>query len=258
MDAVVAAGGNPDPDDPLYAYTQGRPKALLEIAGKPMIQWVLDALSGAESVERIVVVGLDAPAGLSCGKPVAYVPDQEGLLRNIRAGAGKVLELNPAAEFVLSVSSDIPAITSEMVDWLVNAALESDHDLYYCVVPREVMEARFPQSRRSYVRLKDAEVCGGDMNVFRAALAISPNGLWERLIDARKNALKQAALMGYDTVLLLLLRRLTVQRAVQRAGERLGIRGRALVCPFAEIGMDVDKPAQLEILRADLASKTMV
>jgi NDP-sugar pyrophosphorylase family protein len=44
MDAIVIAGGIPEPGDPLYEYTQGQPKALLDIAGKPMVQWVLDAL----------------------------------------------------------------------------------------------------------------------------------------------------------------------------------------------------------------------
>jgi NDP-sugar pyrophosphorylase family protein len=39
MDAVVTAGGIPKPDELLYPYTLGKPKALLEIAGKPMVQW---------------------------------------------------------------------------------------------------------------------------------------------------------------------------------------------------------------------------
>jgi hypothetical protein len=51
---------------------------------------------------------------------------------------------------------------------------------------------------------------------------------------------------------LLLLRRLTIEAGVERASNSLGIRGRAILCPYAEIGMDVDKPHQLEILRADL------
>ena len=40
MDAIVTAGGIPMPGEPLYEYTNGSPKALLDIAGKPMIQWV--------------------------------------------------------------------------------------------------------------------------------------------------------------------------------------------------------------------------
>jgi hypothetical protein len=36
---------------------------------------------------------------------------------------------------------------------------------------------------------------------------------------------------------------------------RLKLRGRALVCPYSEIGMDVDKPFQLDMLRTDLAKQ---
>jgi hypothetical protein len=31
--------------------------------------------------------------------------------------------------------------------------------------------------------------------------------------------------------------------------------GTAIVCPYAEVGMDVDKPHQLEMIRADLAER---
>jgi hypothetical protein len=35
----------------------------------------------------------------------------------------------------------------------------------------------------------------------------------------------------------------------------MGFRGRAILCPYAEMGMDVDKPFQLEIMREDLAGR---
>ncbi len=37
MDAIVIAGGIPVEGDPLFPFTQGKPKAMLEICGKPMI-----------------------------------------------------------------------------------------------------------------------------------------------------------------------------------------------------------------------------
>jgi len=87
-----------------------------------------------------------------------------------RLGVAKVLELKPGVEHVLLVSSDIPTITSEMVDWVVNAALQTDLEAYYNVIPREVMEKRFPGSKRSYTRLRDVEVWGGDMNLIKTSL----------------------------------------------------------------------------------------
>lgn len=252
MDAILTAGGIPQPGDPLYEYTQGEPKAMLDIAGKPMIQWVLDALDQASLVDKIIIVGLAEDNPMTCSKPVVFVPSHGDLLKNLHAGISKEREINPAASHVLSVSSDIPAITSEMVNWTIETSLESDVDVVYNVITRQVMEARFPASNRSYVRLRDVEVCGGDMNVIRTLTVTSNEDLWERIVASRKNALRQASLIGYDTLLLLLLRRITLEQGAQKVTRRLKITGRAVICPYAEIGMDVDKPHQLEIMRKDL------
>jgi GTP:adenosylcobinamide-phosphate guanylyltransferase len=258
MDAIIIAGGIPEPDEPLYEYTQGQPKALLDIAGKPMVQWILDALGGAELIDRVVLIGLSEEDSLECTKEITYVSNQGGMLQNVRAGMEKVLEINPDANHVLGVSSDIPAINSEMVDWMVKENEGTDLDLYYTVIRRKVMEERFPNSNRSYTRLKDAEVCGGDMNMIRATTVRTNDELWDRIVAARKNVFKQAALLGYGNLILLLSRQLTIDGAVKRVTKRMDITGRAVFSPYAEIGMDVDKPFQLEIVRADLMSKQQI
>jgi GTP:adenosylcobinamide-phosphate guanylyltransferase len=258
MDAIITAGGIPKPEDPLYPYTQGISKAMLEIASKPMIQWVLDALTDAVTIDNIVIVGLEANREIISPKPIRYVSNQGSMLDNIRTGIRKAAEVNPKAEFALMVSSDIPAITGEMVDWSVNTSLESDHDLYYSVITREVMEASYPGSNRTFIRLKDADVCGADMNMVRISVATGRDEIWNRLIAARKNAFKQAALVGYDTLILLLLRQLSIERLVNTIASRLDLRGRVLISPYAAVGMDVDKPYQLDILRADLEARSGV
>jgi hypothetical protein len=101
------------------------------------------------------------------------------------------------------------------------------------------------------------EVCGGDMNVARIKLVVSEDesGLWEKISNARKSPLKQAALIGFDTLFLLLFRKLTLEMAVEKIMKKLEITGEAILCPYAEIGMDVDKPHQLEIMRKDLKKR---
>ena len=255
MDAIITAGGIPGPEEPLYDLTLGKSKAMLEIGGKPMVQWVLDALCGSNKIERIVMVGLEPDSGLVCSKPITYIPNQGGMLDNVRSSIDKVVELNPSAELILLVSSDIPAITTEMVDWSIDAAEETEDDMYYNIITKDVMEKRFPGSKRSYIRFSDAEICGGDMNIVRASAASGNDELWTRLIAARKNVFKQAALFGYSTLILLLTRRLSIHDVAPRLSRQIGIKGRAVFCPYAEIGMDVDKPYQFEILREDLESK---
>lgn len=255
MDALVTAGGIPQPGEPLYEYTQGTHKALLDVAGKPMIQWVLDALDGAASISRVVIIGLDDDSGVTCQKRVAYLPNQGGMIDNIRGGIQELLTFDPRERTVLVVSSDIPGITPEMVDWVVTIAEQSEKDAYYNVIPRGVMEKTFPGSKRSYTKLRDIQVCGGDMNLVRTSLVTTHKAIWQKLIDSRKNVFKQATLVGYDTLLLLVLRWITLDEAVQRVAQRLHITGQAIVCPYAEVGMDVDKPHQLELLRVYLQER---
>jgi GTP:adenosylcobinamide-phosphate guanylyltransferase len=257
MDAIVTAGGIPLPQEPLYTETKGHNKAMLEIAGKPMIQWVLDALSDASTIDNIIVVGLTEKAGLTSKKPLYYVPNQGKMLDNFRAGVRKSLELGGKSKHVLFVSADIPAITAEMVDWVVNTAMQTDEDIYYNVIERETMEKRFPGSKRTWTKLKDVEVCGGDMNVARIKVVLddSENSLWEKISNARKSPLKQAALIGLGTAIRLLFRQLTLHEAEERIMKKLNVTGRAIICPYAEVGMDVDKPHQLEIMRQDLQKR---
>src|SRR5512144_3068558 len=101
MDAIVIAGGIPEPGEPLYEYTRGQAKALLDIAGKPMVQWVLDAITGSKDVENVVLIGLTAESGVSCTKPTTFIPNQGQMLDNIRAGMQKILEINPSSSHTL-------------------------------------------------------------------------------------------------------------------------------------------------------------
>jgi GTP:adenosylcobinamide-phosphate guanylyltransferase len=252
MYAIITAGGNPQPEDPLYSYSKGDSKALIDVAGKPMVQWVLDALNEAREVDNIIMIGLSNKSGLVSKKPIHYISNQGRMLANIVAGVDKALELDPQTEYVLLVSSDIPALKGDMVDWLIKTCRQTKNDLYYGVCPREVMEGRFPGSKRTYTHLKDVDVCGADMNITHVRMATEHLDLWEQLIGNRKSPMRQASLVGLSTFWKLLTRSATLDELVEHVCGRLGIDGRAIVWEHAEPCMDIDKPHQLELLRADM------
>jgi GTP:adenosylcobinamide-phosphate guanylyltransferase len=253
MDAIVTAGGIPQPGDPLYSYSNGDSKALIDVAGKPMVQWVLDALGDSKEVDNVIIIGLTPKSGLTCKKPLHYLSNQGRMLANIVAGVSKSVELNKKTEYVLLVSSDIPAIKGEMVDYLVQTSMQTRDDIYYGVCPRDVMETRYPASHRTYTKLKDMQVCGADINVIHVSMTTDHLDTWEKLIGNRKSPLASAAVIGWDTLFLLFTRQVTLQELVDRASQRIGIKGRIIIWDKAEPCMDVDKPHQLEIMREDLA-----
>jgi GTP:adenosylcobinamide-phosphate guanylyltransferase len=255
MYAIVTAGGIPGPNDPLYPETQGHSKALLDIAGKPMIQWVLDALGKVQRIEGVIIIGLEEGSPVTCEHPLFFMPNQGSMLANVVNGIKEMARRSPDARYALIVSSDIPAIQPHMVDWVITTSLETDDDLYYNVITREVMEKRFPTSKRTYTHLKGIELCGGDMSMVSVRALQSDMNFWDQLIASRKNPLQQAFLFGIDLLFLVLLRQITIEETVVRVSRKVNLKGRALRCPYAEVGMDVDKPHQLAIMRADLASQ---
>jgi molybdopterin-guanine dinucleotide biosynthesis protein A len=247
ISAIVLAGGLITADDPLYPVAGELKKSLLPVAGKPMVQWVIEAIDRATTVSRIILVGLEDKLWFETTKPVSALPDTGGMLTNIKQGLEKVNGQSSGNHIVLLASGDIPTITPEIVDWRVTEALQVGADINYAVVSKETMEARFPRSQRTYVRLRDMQVCGGDLNVLRASI-VAHDELWERIIAARKSAWRQVSMLGYDLLLQFLLRRITLEAAGRKVSERLGLAGFGTLSPYAELAMDVDKPAHLEVV----------
>jgi CTP:molybdopterin cytidylyltransferase MocA len=280
------AGGVPQKGDPLYPYARpdvskpSLPKTLIDIGGKPMVQWVMDALTEAESIERIVIVGLDPPphqGGQEGGradaspsaasmikatmpdgykvhspKVVAQLPDQGSMLENAVAGGGQLLAHNPTARQIVFSNADIPTITGEMVDAFVAQCRDPEIDIYYSVVPRAVMDARFPRAGRSYVHFTESAVAGGDMGVINPHIFDEHRALFEDLTRSRKIALKQALRLGLGFFVKLYFKRLSIAEVERRVPQKLGLRVRVVRVAHAELGMDVDKPSQLEICRQRL------
>jgi len=252
MYALISAGGIPKPGESLYKITKGVNKALINVCGKPMIQWVVDALSGSALIQHVVIVGLPSNSKLSCKHPLTLIKNQGDMIENIRAGTEEILKQDPSDQITLLLSSDIPAITTEMIDWMVRTVKNQSYDIFYSVVERKVMEKRYPESKRTYSQLKDIELCGGDVHALRPSIASHNNPLWERILAARKNPLKQAWLVGIDTLFYFLTRQMNLEKASIFLSNKLGIKGKAVVLPFAEMGMDVDKAFQYEIMVNDL------
>ena len=253
MDAIVVAGHTPGKTDALLDYAGVDNKALIPIAGKPMIKWVTDALIGSAHVDRLCIVGLDPACGVDFGpKPVVFVPDQGRLVKNLFAGADRVLPDTPDRKHILVASCDIPLITTPIVDDHVESMLSTSHDVYYTIVDRATMLARFPTSRRTYTHLRGDVICGGDLNMAGARVIETNKQLWDDVLEARKNALRMAWRVGLWPLLQLATRRLSVASAEKTAERILGVKARVVRTRHAEIGMDVDKPFQLDIVRAEL------
>lgn len=253
MDCVITAGGMPEPDDPLYAYSQGRPKAFIDMNGRPMLAHVITALQGSDHVDRVIVVGLAEELPLTFEKPVIYLPDHGSLIGNALAGVAWVQQDTPGAPNVMLSSADIPALTTRIVDDYVDACRPFNCALYYPFITQQVMEARFPRSNRTFVPLKGLRIAGGDLVIIQPDIAESNIPLWEALTNARKHAWKLARVIGFGTLLRFLGRRMSIADIEAKAQRILNRPVKVILSPDAELAMDADKPHQVDLLREDLA-----
>ncbi len=149
MYAVILAGGKIGAENQLWIESNGLPKSMISVGGKPMIEWVLDATNQANSVERIIIVGLDDISSLKSVKPVAHIPDQGGIFENLAAAADFILKQVPGTEYFLSISSDIPLITGDIIETVIAENREPGFDVFYNIVEQNVMETAFPGVKRT-------------------------------------------------------------------------------------------------------------
>ncbi len=256
MDAIVTAGGVSSSDDPLYALTGIEKKALIPLAGKPMIKWVVEALSGSGLIENIVIVGLKPGEVNFDDIPVYFVDAVGEMIDNILTALDKMKEINPATKKILLSSSDIPLITPEVVRGFIEECGSLEGDVYYAIVEEKTMEARFPGSKRTFVPFKGGRYSGGD--VFLADVTAPTKtdlDLFRALTNSRKNYLNQARMLGFGFIIRFLLRMMTLQDAVERVRKILNLDARAVDTRFAELGMDLDKPHQYEMIKATLEKR---
>jgi hypothetical protein len=213
-----------------------------------MVAYVLDALIASRRVGRIALVGLaphqfPAPAEAE----MLYLPNRGGIIENLLCG----LDALGAEEPVVYCGCDLPMLTPEAVRDLIARYETAPCELGYAVVERQVMEARFPRSGRSFRPLVEGAFCGGDLSMVSPHLVRRNAEFARALASNRKSIWGLARLMGPGILLRLLVKRLRIRDLEARASRLFGGPVRAIISPHPELAMDVDKPHHLQaILRA--------
>lgn len=255
MDAMVTAGGTFKPDDPLYQQFGIKKKALLPMVDRPMISWILDALRNSGIVDHIAIIGLEPDELDYQDDRLHFAPSTGNLVDNVYEGMYTLQKFNPEVKKILLFSSDIPLVTPEIVHGFVEECGSQDANIYYSVVKRDTMEAAFPHSNRTFVPMKDGYFSGGDAFLLDVDAAAGNAGIAKSLTSSRKNYLQQAKAVGFMFIIKVLLRRLTAQEAGHYVAQKANLIGQVVITKYAELGMDVDKPHQYDMIKAQLEKR---
>lgn len=242
MIAIVLAGG---PPDELTAHTPGAPnKAFVEIAGKTLLQRTLEPLRASASIDRIIVVAPKTALGhpaLTLADEVR--PDGKRISESLASGMRDL----PPDEDVLIATSDLPVLSARSVDDFVARVLQKDADIVYGCLEKSVHVRAYPDVPHTWVKLKDGTFCGGGLMAMKPRVFPSLSKFIEQLGHARKNPLKLASLFGWDILLRFALRQVAIPDAEERASRILGSRARAVVSPYAETAVNVDRVSDIPL-----------
>lgn len=235
---------------PLREVSSATNEALIEINGKPMVQYVIDALGQSSEVGRIVIV---APPGEIephvTGRNLEFVPSSNHIVDNVL----NAFYTLPSDEEFLVVSSDVPLITGEIIDGLIALCRQKPAELYYPIVEKSVAELRFPHMKRTYVPLKEGIFTGGNIFLCHPSIVERAAPKVRAFLDYRKSPLKMVSLLGWTfAIRYLLLKNLNLQELEDKVSQMLDVKGAVVICPWPEVGVDVDKPSDLELMRSIL------
>jgi GTP:adenosylcobinamide-phosphate guanylyltransferase len=253
--AIILAGQRPGEN--AFAASHGvAAKALIPVGGEPMLGRVARTLLASPSVGRILVLA-QQPERLLAGE-LGWLRDEprvatgeagEGISMSIAAVAG-----TPAAPWpVLVATADHALLSPEMVE----AFIAGSHgvDASFAMVERAVVERVHPETKRTWIKFSDGHYSGANLFALVSETARTALEFWARAERDRKKALRILMFFGPAIFLRAFTRTISLDGAVAKAGKNAGLRLKAVRLPFPEAAIDVDKPADLELVERILAER---
>ncbi|MHA2620369.1 MAG: nucleotidyltransferase family protein [bacterium JZ-2024 1] len=243
---AVFAGGRAS--ESLAKAFKVRWKAEIVFEGDRLVDRALHIVRQAGGFSRIFVV-LPSDVALTDGLEDCHiVPSRDRLMENFLA----VMEEANEVDLVYMVACDAPRITPEMLN-RVRSEIHKDpgKDIYYTVVEKKRIEAKYPGARRTYVRLREGVFTGGNVIAVNPRRILVARERIEEAVALRKKPLALAGKIGALFLLKALSGRLSLEEAVARVEAISGLKGKVIVSRDPEIAMDIDEPVDYSDLAVE-------
>ena len=221
-------------------------KALIMINGRLMIEYIVDALNNSENIDKIIVVGPKNELHPYIGKKVEEILNSgNSILENMERG----LNFFNSDDNLLILTSDIPLITPEAIDEFLNICTKRKLCIGYPIITKENIIKKYPETERTYVKMKEGIFCGGNIVFFKPEVFFEKKKLIKELFDNRKATWKYVKILGLKFILKFLFKTLTLEEIEKRITDILGYNSIAAMISYPEIMIDLDKPSDLKLIR---------
>ena len=243
FDALVVAGAKNT--GALKDYSNKKYESLIEIAAKPMVQHVIEAVENVNEINDIVIVGPEK-INQKTNSKYRIIKPEDVLINNIKKG----IDALNHDHHILIITSDIPLITTKIIEDFINKCkLEKRHDLFYPVISKEINLEKYPEVERTYVHLKEGIFTGGNMVLVSPEIIQGPLDWYDKILNLRKKPFKMSQMLGFKFIVKFIFRQLSIKEVEKRISNIIGHKCKALIVEYPEIGFDVDKPSDLKMMK---------
>jgi len=254
--AVVLAGERPGGSD--FSRALGLPASVLvDVAGKSAIARVIGALESSDSVQ----------GGLLCGPTGNIFRDNPEFRQALNNTAFNWLApaTGPSASALAAVkrldnypllltAGDHALLSAEMVDDFCTRAAQLDADVVVGLVPYALVKAAYPESKRTVSKFSDGQYCGSNMFALLTPEGAAGPEFWSQLEADRKRPWRMARHLGVGLLMRYLLRRLTLESALQSLSDAMGCRVGHVLISNPRAAIDVDSLADRDLAETILLS----
>ncbi len=249
--AVILAGSRPE-GDPLARSMMVGHKALLPVAGEPMVLRPLRALLGSPEIDDVVVLTQN-PADLR-----SVIPhDARVVLR-----ASQTTIASTIAELVASGDARFPLLVTTADHALLNEQMineftrEADGaDLAIGFVERKPLISRFPDAKRTWIGFRGGRYSGANLFAFGSKRVLPAIERWRSVERDRKKGWRVLSALGPALLIGAIFKLRTLHQTARAIGRRLGIDARAIQMSDPLAAVDVDKAEDHALVEAILAGR---
>lgn len=247
--ALLLAGSRPG-RDVLAEHFGAEAKALIPVAGEPMVARVARVLLSVPEVGAVRVIG---PSALDAVLPRDVRVERRDANGSIAGALRDTLAEARAPLPLLVTTADHPLLSADTLRAFLRGAAGAD--LGVGAVERRTVLRRFPGTRRTWLRFRGGAYTGANLFAVTSARALPAIELWAGVEQERKSARRLVRALGPGFLALAALRLLSAEGAVRRAGRRLSVDARAVILDDALAAVDVDSMADHELVSAVLEGR---
>jgi len=248
VNAVVLAG---ELDERLRNSYQAPSKGLLPLAGRPCLQYVMEALRATPEIARIALAG-----------PAAVIDHPAGEMSDVKLTAESTIveKLTAAAEAfgedrkLMMVACDIPLVTPNSLGDVVRRC-PADCAFFHPLVSRAAARRDFPEHRWVFIKLRESVVVTTNVILLDPGLLTSRPDLARMMEELRRHPTRMALQWGLGFLLKFKLGLLSLDYCERFFSDFLGAPCRGMICDHTDLAMDLDRPEDAPMLERALNAR---